>query len=138
MIIGVCQFCSGVKNKYSSACNSVFCCLNIDFLVCYNTLRLQQEIKIDMYMFKNITDALAKLSSLTVTSLTELLKRKLRVQKYVTLICIASRLYCSNNQWNLLCETAANSLWSLLQINPHVAIQILWEVKYIILLLLDV
>lgn len=101
-------------------------------------LRLQQEIKVDMYMFKNITDALAKLSSLTVTSLTELLKRKLRVQKYVTLICIASRLYCSNNQWNLLCETAANSLWSLLQINPHVAIQILWEVKYIILLLLDV
>lgn len=96
-------------------------------------LRLQQEIKVDMYMFKNITDALAKLSSLT-----ELLKRKLRVQKYVTLICIASRLYCSNNQWNLLCETAANSLWSLLQINPHVAIQILWEVKYIILLLLDV
>lgn len=101
-------------------------------------LRLQQEIKVDMYMFKNITDALAKLSSLTVTSLTELLKRKLRVQKYVTLICIASRLYCSNNQWNLLCETAANSRWSLLQINPHVAIQILWEVKYIILLLLDV
>lgn len=103
-------------------------------------LRLQQEIKVDMHMFKNITDALAKLSSLTVTSLTELLKRKLRVQKYVTLICIASRLYCSNNQWNLLCETAANSLLShtLLQINPHVAIQILWEVKYIILLLLDV